>query len=715
MSRLLALALLGLTACGDRRVGDDPIIDADGDGVEASLDCDDADAEVFPGNDEVCDAKDNDCNGQVDDAAPDQRAFHADADQDGFGTSTGVTFACFAPEGFVDNDQDCDDTNDAVHPGAPERCDELDNDCNDLIDDDPPDGELWYPDNDRDGFGSDADVIRACGPVGGHLPFGGDCNDNRPLTNPDGVEICDIYDEDEDCDGLADDEDDDTLGRFPWYVDVDGDGYGDRDTPIYRCEEPEGRIAEGGDCRDDLDGVHPGVPEEVCDNGLDDNCDDHAGECGIEGVNPATAADVTLEGEQAGAQLGSRVIFPGDLDGDGIDDLAIAAPDFDQALRNRGQVGIWTGPRSGETSIRRASTTWLGDAELGVFGSSLLRAGDVDADGKAELWVGQAGSTPGVVTLLGYEGPSAPNAVITGTDGVVDGLGASLALGLLDGDAVSDLVVGARHARNEDGTPVGAVYVFRGTDTVDGASLSVADATTTVLGESSRGACGSAVLTADLDGDGTDALIVGCPNVDSFAGQVLVYGELPDGTVSTYDADWTLAGTAPAGAGSALAVADLDDDGLDDLIVGQPGAGGSLRTYAGQVAILLGDLETGDTLAGADHVLQGEYGNDTFGWAIATGDLDGDGQTEVIVGAPLHDDLSGRTYVFRDLPGGTLSAADADTLLTGEEAGDGFGAALDVGDINGDGYDDLFLGAPIKEVVGAGAGVAYVFWGGAGF
>jgi len=117
-------------------------IDVDGDGFATEdddgnvLDCDDGDASVNPNAIEVCNMVDDNCDGQIDNDAVDTVTYFADNDGDGYGDDdNGTSTACVAPDGFVENNEDCDDGNASVHPGAPEICDNLiDDDCADDID-----------------------------------------------------------------------------------------------------------------------------------------------------------------------------------------------------------------------------------------------------------------------------------------------------------------------------------------------------------------------------------------------------------------------------------------------------------------------------------------------------------------------------------------------------------------------------------------------------
>ena len=139
----------------DTDTGEPAQTDGDGDGFFAEVDdCDDSNAAVNPGAAEVCDGLDNDCDEQLDEGV--MLVFYADDDGDTFGDPASTTIRCEVPEGFVADNTDCDDAQAAVNPGAQEVCDNLDNDCDSLIDDDddslfPNEGVLSYADTDGDG------------------------------------------------------------------------------------------------------------------------------------------------------------------------------------------------------------------------------------------------------------------------------------------------------------------------------------------------------------------------------------------------------------------------------------------------------------------------------------------------------------------------------------------------------------------------------------
>ena len=201
------------------------------------------------------------------------RAWTPDADGDGYGVGEAEILSCDAPEGHAAVAGDCDDTDASVHPGAPvDVCDDVDNDCDGEVDEDPD--RLWYADLDGDGFGvTDAPAL-GCEPGEDRAPVDGDCDDDDAYVHPEAAERCNGVDDD--CDGGIDDEDGDAIDPATWYPDLDGDGYG-ASVSWEGCDPGSGWVTLTGDCRDTDAMVFPGA-DEVCDNGRDDDCDDQIDE-----------------------------------------------------------------------------------------------------------------------------------------------------------------------------------------------------------------------------------------------------------------------------------------------------------------------------------------------------------------------------------------------------------------------------------------------------
>jgi hypothetical protein len=209
-ARPLSLLLLGVVAgCVDRggaKAAGDPAgtaeaVDGDGDGWLADEDCDDTDPGVYPGAAETCDGRDEDCDGQVDEDAVDAELLYADADGDGFGDADQDAVQCAGP-GLVADATDCNDRDPGVFPGAVERCDGVDEDCDRRLDNDAVDPSPWYADSDGDGFGDPEAEVLACTAPEGHVADNTDCDDSSELALPGGTEVCDALDND--CDGTVD-------------------------------------------------------------------------------------------------------------------------------------------------------------------------------------------------------------------------------------------------------------------------------------------------------------------------------------------------------------------------------------------------------------------------------------------------------------------------------------------------------------------------------
>lgn len=244
--------------------------DDDNDTYYNYVDCNDQDAAINPGASEICDDVDNDCSGVADDGLTFVDYF-GDADSDGFGDAAVVKNSCLAaaPVGFAADSTDCDDTNAAINTAATEVCDNVDNDCTGVADDGLTFTD-YFADADGDGFGNQASSINTCDLAAptGYVNDNTDCDDTNAAINTAASEVCD--DVDNDCSGIADD----GLPTFTYFVDADGDGFGNADEFLESCETsaPGSYVTNDTDCDDTNNAVNPDAVDVALD-GIDNNCD----------------------------------------------------------------------------------------------------------------------------------------------------------------------------------------------------------------------------------------------------------------------------------------------------------------------------------------------------------------------------------------------------------------------------------------------------------
>ncbi|RNC83371.1 MAG: T9SS C-terminal target domain-containing protein [Balneola sp.] len=388
----------------------------------------------------------------------------------------------------------------------------------------------------------------------------------------------------------------------------------------------------------------------------------------------------TLNGIDANDQSG-KAVASGDINGDGIDDVIIAAPYADP-----------NGNSSGETYVVFGQSSFSG--------SSLIELSTLDGSNGFTL-----------------------NGIDEG-----DESGKAVAIGDINGDGIKDMIIGAHQADPPNGTSSGETYVVFGQTSFDSSiDLSSLDGSNgfTLNGIDAGDDAGIGVASADINGDGIGDVIIGAvfadPNGNSRAGETyVVFGQSTTFSssfeLSSLDGStgFTLNGIdANDQSGKAVASGDINGDGIDDVIIGvdraDPNGTSSGETYVvfGQTSFDASiDLSSLDGSNG--FTLNGVGAGDQSGFAVASGDVNGDRINDVIIGAPIANNtagvnLSGMTYVvFGDTTtfdaSIDLSSLDGDTgfALDGTYTS-GYGSlagySLTSGDINGDGVDDMIIGA----------------------
>jgi hypothetical protein len=244
--------------------------------VSNNTDCHDGNASMYPGATEIIgDGIDQNCNAM--------EVCYADVDNDGYrpnstATVTSSDMDCADAGEAVSTDPatDCNDNDFNLNPGMIDICNGLDDNCDGFVDEGST--TTYYRDFDNDGFGNDiSGTIQACTAPMGYVANNADCNDSDSGINPSASEICDGADVDENCNGVADDADVTSINTTVFYLDADGDSFGESSNSINKCD-PVGSysVVIGGDCDDSNANINPGSLE--INNGMDDNCDGNVDE-----------------------------------------------------------------------------------------------------------------------------------------------------------------------------------------------------------------------------------------------------------------------------------------------------------------------------------------------------------------------------------------------------------------------------------------------------
>ncbi|MFT5584338.1 MAG: hypothetical protein ACI9VR_001923 [Cognaticolwellia sp.] len=636
--------------------------------VADSTDCDDGDASLNPGEVEICDTLDNDCDGSTDESdATDALTWYLDSDTDGYGRASTSTLSCSGPSGYVALDTDCDDTDISINPAATEYCDAVDNDCDgDVDEDDAADVSTWYADADSDGYGDSTVTSEACDQPTGYVSDNTDSNDANSETYPGATEVCDG--EDNDGDG---DTDESAIDALTWYADSDSDGYGDSSATQDACDAPTGYVSDDTDC-DDTDAiVNPGEIE-YCDL-VDNDCNGT-----IDGSDSLDLITWHYDRDGDGYGRSDTSVDACDAPSDYVSDATDC--DDDQVLVNPGATEVCD-----DLDVDEDCNTLSDDDDSGVTGLITWYI-DADADGY--------GTSD--TTSTACEEPSGYVADATDCDDTL--LAVNPGATEVCGNGIDDDCDGG-------GGDCGLAA----------ATLASTDATAVITGITNSGSFSYAgehvVFLDDGDGDGFDELVVISEyNGGYYRGRAYIF----DGSVSgslddEYDADVIVSGVANhASFGSDVWSSDANGDGLGDLLIGAPGDSSS----TGAAYLFYGPVSNGSE-ADADISVWGANSSDNLGEGVSMGDVNGDGDIDLLIGGHGVSSYGGAAYLFLGpITADQTVGVDEDSTWDGAAAGDYAGSDVAVvPDTNGDGYDDLLMGASADDDMGVNSGTAMLVLG----
>ncbi len=433
---------------------------------------------------------------------------------------------------------------------------------------------------------------------------------------------------------------------------------------------------------------------------------------------PLFKANASFFGEDIEDRSGWSISKAYDVNGDGYDDFLIGAPGNNEEKTNSGKIYLIFGKKSGwflQTNLDYADVSFNGVNENDNLGWSIAGIGDMNKDGYDDIIIGApgndaAGIDAGITYIIFGNNYDRQQSSLYQAN-YISFLGISsyeysghavAGGGDINGDGYDDFLIGAPGKSNTQ-TSSGKVYLLFGGNNEWSENYSLSDEDAQFVGEKLNDHSGySVAIAGDVNGDGFDDILIGAPNSSSFTGKTyLVFGKSDWGSTEYYLSDSDVifygenfldcSGIAISGAG------DVNNDGFDDILIGAKNndEGGE---DAGKTYLIFGKC-TGwpatSSLSNVDISFIGEGAHNLSGASVASaGDVNGDGNEDILIGAPGN---FGTTYLIWGRNSGwqkNNNLKNANVSFKGEAKSDNAGAAVSgVRDVNGDGCDDILIGA----------------------